>query len=213
MSSTSARSTAKKAPRQQRPIERVIHIECESTDEILTIIADNLMVEDLTIQACWNKITTPVILAIFRLKHIQSLNLWSNNIGDTEAEKIANHLGGSNLRSLDMRGNCIGAAGAEKIANHLDGSNLQSLHLGGNEIGDAGAEKIANNLVGSDLRSLSLGGNEISDAGAREIANNLVGSNLIYLYLYNNQIGPTEARQLLIDKWNELGNDPEKLIL
>ena len=96
------------------------------------------------------------------------------------------------------------------------GSNITRLYLEWNDIGDQGACEIANNLVGSNLTYLYLGSNQIGDEGTCEIANNLVGSKLTDLDLIDNEMDTPEIEQLhqlLIDKWNELGNDPEKLIL
>ena len=131
MSSTHVRSTAKKAPNQQRPIQQEIVIGHKSADKILTILAKNPAVEKLMIRVYF--VTSPVISAIFGLKHLTNLNLWNTEIGDADAREIANHLVGSNLTSLNLGYNHIGDAGAAEIANHLKGSNLRSLSLVDNE--------------------------------------------------------------------------------
>ena len=138
MSLTSARPTAKKAPKQQRPIECKITIERKTSDEIVAILAENSAVDELRFEFCFNKIaspkiTSPVISAIFELKHLRSLHLYRNNIDAAGAEKIAKNLVGSNLQSLNLYGNMIGDAGATEIANHLVGSNLTNLNLAMNQ--------------------------------------------------------------------------------
>src|SRR6516162_3087466 len=60
------------------------------------------------------------------LAQLQLLNLVGNEVGDTGAQAIAQHL--SQLTSLDLSSNQIGEAGAQAIAQHL--SQLTSLHLG-----------------------------------------------------------------------------------
>ena len=134
MSSTSVRSTAKKAPNQQRVIEREITIEYKSADEILTILAENHAVEILTFNKGWNEITSPVISAIFRLKYLRSLNLVYNQIGAEGAREIANHLDSSNLTSVNLRGNQIGDRGAHEIFKNIAGSKLCCLDLRLNKI-------------------------------------------------------------------------------
>ena len=70
MSSTRVHSTAKKAPKQQRLIEREITIREKSAEEIVAIMAENPAVEKLQFDCCFNEITSPVISAIFELKHL-----------------------------------------------------------------------------------------------------------------------------------------------
>ena len=115
MSSTHVHSTAKKAPKQQRPIEREITIIEKSAEEIVAILAENPAVEKLKFELCFNEITSPVISAIFELKHLTSLDLSGNEIGPEGAGEIANHLVGSNVTRLNLEGNEISAETKEQV--------------------------------------------------------------------------------------------------
>ena len=188
-------STAKKAPKQQRPIQREITIDGwdRGCEEIVDILSQNHAVEELIIADCQGEITTPVISAIFELKNLTSLDLYDNQLGDTGATEIAKHLVGSNLTNLNLARNQIGHRGAAAIANHLVGSNLNTLDLSENRIGHAGATEIIKNIVGSNVNTLYLGDNLIGD--------------------YVPEEDDDYVPQQIIDKWNELGKDPQSLIL
>lgn len=176
-------TTAKKAPNSQRPIERSITIRKKSAAKIIAIMAENYALEELIIQVCRNEITSPVISSIFELKNLNSVNLSYNAINDTGARDIGMNLLDSNIRILDLACNYIGDAGTREIAKNM--KNLTRLYLEHNEIGPAGATEIIKNIVGSNVTTLYL------------------GENLIH----------QQAHQQLIDKWDELGNNPEKLTL
>ena len=156
-------STAKKAPKQQRPIEREITIwGCEwGGEEIVDILSQNHAVEDLYIYECDydGAITSPVISAFFQLK------------------------------------------------------NLTNLDLDDCQLGDTGATEIAKNLVGSNVTTLDLCDNEINDPAMDAFVYELA----LEMALETGHCVPQQdinyVSQQLIDKWNELGKDPENLML
>ena len=101
MSSTSVRSIAKKAPKQQRPIERTIVIKNKSANDIITILNDNPVVEELQINDCYDniteitEITSEVISRIFALEHLTGFRPGLQQYYEHAAEIATNFAGSS----------------------------------------------------------------------------------------------------------------------
>ncbi len=123
---------------------------------------------------------------------LERLFLFDNNIGDKEAESVAQHLPVT-LQELYLYNNNIGAEGAKALADKLPGT-LHALDLSKNNIGTEGAKALAEKLP-STLKGLHLSQNNIADEGAKALADKLPGT-LRALYLNQNNIGAEGVKAL-----------------
>ena len=135
-----------------------------------------------------------------KLKHIQTLELSRNNIGDVGAAALAQGLKSCiNLQELRLVNNNIGDDGAATLAQGLKFCNsLQTLHLAINNIGVDGAIALAEGLKSfNNLHNLELSHNSIGDDGAEVLAEGLKSCNgLQILGLSHNSIGDEGAAAL-----------------
>ena len=121
-----------------------------------------------------------------KLKHIQTLMLLYNSIGDDGAAALAEGLESCNsLHTLELSHNSIGDVGAAALAEGLKScNNLQILNLKSNSIGDDGAAALAEGLKScNSLDTLYLSDNSISDVGAAALAEGLKSCYCLY-FLY-----------------------------
>ena len=107
--------------------------------------------------------------------HLKALNLQENDVTDDGAEMLAAALEtNTTLELLNLQENAIGDDGAEMLAKALvHNQTLQTLVLHGNTVGDDGASALAEALPDSKLRAFSLHGNYIGDEGVLNLANAL----------------------------------------
>ena len=137
--------------------------------------------------------------AALQVNHtLQSLNLYSNFIGDAGAQALGvalqvNHT----LQSLNLENNNIGDAGAKALGTALQVNHtLQSLDLSRNQIGDAGIQALAAALkVNQSIQWLNLKWIQIGTVGAWDLGAALqVNQSLQSLFLGHNRIGKAVAQ-------------------
>jgi uncharacterized protein (TIGR02996 family) len=123
------------------------------------------------------------------LGRVRTLDLESNDLGDTDLEVLTSspHLG--ELSTLLLWSNRVGDAGARAL---LGGSlpRLVRLDLSNNTVSDEGAEALAASLLLKQLAMLDLTGNRITDAGALALAASPHAAGLTWLELAKNPISP-----------------------
>lgn len=112
---------------------------------------------------------------------------------DTLENKTTKH-----VRSLRLQWNVVGDAGCVHVARLLSFHLLVELDLSYNEIGDMGAAELADGLAYCDsLTALSVKANRITSAGAQALASALASNNVLYrLNLDMNGIADEGARAL-----------------
>jgi uncharacterized protein (TIGR02996 family) len=94
----------------------------------------------------------------------------------------------SPLEALNLDTQAIGATGAERLVAHGDLSRLRELTLVWNDIRNEGAAILANMPQLCGLRALDLRSNSISDSGARAIAESKYLGQLVELRMSRNPI-------------------------
>jgi hypothetical protein len=128
---------------------------------------------------------------------VHTVYLSSNGIGDSGAAEFAKNLQGTSVHTVDLSTNGIGIgdSGAGEFAKNLQGTSIHTVYLGGNQIGDIGAAEFAKNLQGTRVHRVYLDSNYIHDIGAAEFAKNLQGTSVHTVYLGYNEIGHIGAAE------------------
>ena len=138
--------------------------------------------------------------ALHHNPHLEFLDLHHTNIGDDDAESLANGLHNNTfLKRLAMHNNQITDVGATHIANALkENDALEFLSLSSNGVGDVGAKALAEGLHHNKaLRRLDLYFNLIGDEGAVALAHALgINRGLYVLHLDTNSVGEVGALAL-----------------
>jgi uncharacterized protein (TIGR02996 family) len=133
--------------------------------------------------------------ALLQSRHLRGLvelNLQMNQVAVSEGESESFP---PRLAALNLFSNRLGVTGAERLARSAVGHRLTRLHLGRNGLGDAGARALARAPFLARLRVLNLADNAITDDGALVLARAGL-ENLDQLVLRGNLIG-FEVRQQL----------------
>jgi Ran GTPase-activating protein (RanGAP) involved in mRNA processing and transport len=125
--------------------------------------------------------------------NVHTVNLSSNQIGDSGATELAKNLQGTSVHTIDLADNQISDSGAAEFAKNLQGLSVHTVNLRNNQIGISGAAEFAKNLQGTSLHTVNLEGNQIGASGAAELAKNLKGTSIHTIYLGENKIGALGA--------------------
>jgi Ran GTPase-activating protein (RanGAP) involved in mRNA processing and transport len=133
---------------------------------------------------------------------VQTLNLYSNNIGDDGAFAIGKVLSETGLKRLNLGGNpLIGPLGLSSIAESLKDPQcgLQALIFSRNAMGNAGCKQIASSLkTNTHLKELLLHSNIINNEGVKHLAEALKeNTTLRALDLSDNSIGDEGVEALI----------------
>ena len=128
--------------------------------------------------------------------NLESINLSSNNIGESGSAIIGKNRTWKKLKRLCLGNNMINDEGVSAIAKNKTWINLEDLDLSRNEITEKGAIAIGISSSWKNLKKLSFKANEIGDEGCRAISCNRQWENLEYLDLSFNMIGDQGAQAL-----------------
>lgn len=130
------------------------------------------------------------LLLKYPLRHLQILNLCSNNVGDVGATACAEMLcKNCHLKTIRLSHNRITAKGAHRLALALRVNTvLCELYLDWNDIRNEGCMTFSQSIpLARGLKTLTLENNNISDEGALSIGARGLGT-LKELFLGNNKI-------------------------
>jgi Ran GTPase-activating protein (RanGAP) involved in mRNA processing and transport len=127
---------------------------------------------------------------------VHTVNLGSNQIGDSGAAELGKNLQGTSVHTIDLESNEIGDSGVAELAKNLQGTSVHTIDLSINEIGDSGAAEFAKSLQGTSVHTIDLSVNKIGASGAAELAKNLQGTSVHTVNLWDNKIGTSGAAEL-----------------
>ncbi|CAM4844127.1 unnamed protein product [Rotaria magnacalcarata] len=128
--------------------------------------------------------------ALVNNKSITTLDLRSNQIGETGAQHLARGLHESTIHKLLLGHNRLGDKGLKHLAGFLASSiTLEVLDLSDNDIGEIGMRLLPSLSYKGHCAALDLTGNHIGVAGIRFLGDSGISRSLRILALGNNSIG------------------------
>lgn len=158
---------------------------------------------DRRIEVPWTHLKNDAVDAICRAivdsntdNPVQAVDLMDNELGPTQAHKLALSMESSAVREVLLRYNDIGKAGCDGLAGAISvSSKIQSIDIQGNHLSHTDAHKLLRAVGGStSLTRLGMSKNNLGPEGATLISKALEKNTyLTYLDLSLNEIGPTGA--------------------